>query len=196
MRIAWPDARVRCEVFPGHVLHRLGKLLGMVDFEIGVPEFDHDYIISGENPERIRELLSAEVRGLLNQVRARAEQGDMYLSVMRGEMLLRRRGVCDREGELEQFVRTAIALYDVMSGGGEQGIKFIDEVRIEDAAETVTATCQICGEAISADPVLCNACRTPHHHDCWEYYGQCSTFGCRERGFHRPRRQAAAQGRK
>lgn len=26
--------------------------------------------------------------------------------------------------------------------------------------------------------VSCPSCATPHHEDCWEYLGGCSTFGC------------------
>jgi hypothetical protein len=28
--------------------------------------------------------------------------------------------------------------------------------------------------------VLCRRCRTPHHHECWEYYGSCAIYGCLE----------------
>jgi len=34
------------------------------------------------------------------------------------------------------------------------------------------------GEAIAAEPLRCERCRTPHHRECWEYTGKCSIFGC------------------
>ena len=39
--------------------------------------------------------------------------------------------------------------------------------------------CQICGAPFDGSPVVyCNSCDTPHHKDCWDYLGHCSTFGC------------------
>ena len=40
------------------------------------------------------------------------------------------------------------------------------------------SVCQVCGEAIRGDHVACMKCDTPHHLDCWQYTGQCSTYGC------------------
>jgi photosystem II stability/assembly factor-like uncharacterized protein len=39
--------------------------------------------------------------------------------------------------------------------------------------------CQVCGEEIGPDEVVyCQNCSTPHHLDCWNYVGWCSTYGC------------------
>lgn len=44
--------------------------------------------------------------------------------------------------------------------------------------------CQVCGEAIGGkDEVHCGSCGTPHHKDCWDYIGQCSTYNCRCRTY-------------
>ena len=42
----------------------------------------------------------------------------------------------------------------------------------------VAPICRICGETVPKDPVYCAKCLTAHHHDCWEYTGMCSTYGC------------------
>ena len=42
------------------------------------------------------------------------------------------------------------------------------------------AVCQVCGVEIRAAPKLCPRCETPHHADCWEYTGKCSTYACGE----------------
>ena len=40
-------------------------------------------------------------------------------------------------------------------------------------------TCQLCGQAApGADALACGLCCAPHHPDCWEYTGLCSTYGC------------------
>ena len=39
--------------------------------------------------------------------------------------------------------------------------------------------CQVCGAPFDGGPIVyCASCDTPHHKDCWNYLGHCSTFGC------------------
>ena len=40
------------------------------------------------------------------------------------------------------------------------------------------AICPVCGQAVDANPRVCQRCETPHHADCWEYTGGCAIFGC------------------
>jgi RING finger family protein len=40
--------------------------------------------------------------------------------------------------------------------------------------------CQVCGDRMTSRVVYCARCRTPHHRECREYAGVCSTFACRE----------------
>jgi len=48
------------------------------------------------------------------------------------------------------------------------------------ATSTPGGTCQVCGTWMEERVVWCARCRTPHHRECWDYTGMCSTFGCRE----------------
>lgn len=42
-----------------------------------------------------------------------------------------------------------------------------------------TVPCQLCGVALEeAEALACGLCAAPHHKDCWEYAGLCSTYGC------------------
>ena len=47
----------RCEVYPEGVWSRVSKLMGMEDVEIGSPDFDRTYIITGSSPTALRKLL-------------------------------------------------------------------------------------------------------------------------------------------
>jgi len=38
--------------------------------------------------------------------------------------------------------------------------------------------CQYCGAAIEGKPAVCTACDTPHHRDCFEENGRCTTYAC------------------
>jgi hypothetical protein len=43
------------------------------------------------------------------------------------------------------------------------------------------ARCEVCGTELSKGRVVrCARCRTPHHEECWEFNGACSTFACGE----------------
>jgi hypothetical protein len=55
--------------------------------------------------------------------------------------------------------------------------------RVEAAPSEIKATgaeCQVCNAPMTSDIVYCARCKTPHHGQCWQYLGQCSTYGCRE----------------
>jgi hypothetical protein len=46
-------------------------------------------------------------------------------------------------------------------------------------------TCRVCGtELAGTAQVSCERCQTPHHQDCWEYWGRCATYACT--GLERP----------
>ncbi len=46
--------------------------------------------------------------------------------------------------------------------------------------------CQYCGASIEEKPVLCSVCETPHHRDCFEENGKCTTFACETKSFYDP----------
>jgi len=41
--------------------------------------------------------------------------------------------------------------------------------------------CKVCGGRICEQVACCSRCFTPHHFDCWSFWGQCSTYGCGNR---------------
>lgn len=59
---------------------------------------------------------------------------------------------------------------------GDTGITLVESTETPGGA-----VCQVCTSAMDGEVVRCLSCRTPHHKDCWEYLGRCSTFGCRSR---------------
>jgi len=38
--------------------------------------------------------------------------------------------------------------------------------------------CPVCGDLFEEPPWRCHLCETPHHRECWEWSGRCSTFAC------------------
>jgi hypothetical protein len=55
---------------------------------------------------------------------------------------------------------------------------------------TADAVCKVCGDPLEGEIVYCRICDTPHHRDCWRYFGGCSVYACGERRFTRAPRLA------
>jgi hypothetical protein len=184
---------VRCEVYPEGMWSRVGKLLGMEDVRIGSPDFDRQYVIKGDDRAALRDLLSPAVQQQVERLRQFLGNGDIYVSFNRHELLVKKRSYIRDYLMLLQFAKLAIDLYDQAMLTFQKGIEFVGGApppRVEEAV------CQICGEAIGAEAVLCRRCRTPHHEECWKYYGACSTYGCRETHYLRPRPKRYARLRR
>ena len=84
---------------------------------------------------------------------------------------------------LHQLIRTGQAIYDQFLLALADGIDFV-EPEVLQPLEAVR--CRVCGESIEHDLVSCRACKTPHHLECWEYVGQCSTYACGETAYVMP----------
>jgi hypothetical protein len=183
---------VRCEVYPERGWSRVGKLLGMEDVEIGSPGFDEQYIIKGDSPAVLRNLLTGAVQQQIERLRHLLGNGHVYVSCNRRELLVKKLSYIRDYPTLRRFAQMAIELYDQAVLTAEGGIEFVKGAPPPKLSEAV---CQICGEPIRDDAVFCRRCRTPHHRDCWEYYGACSTYGCGETAYLRPasRRAKRAQ---
>lgn len=182
LHMAWPDSEFRCEVYPGNAFSRLNRFFGMQDIEIGSAEFDRDYVIQGNHSDEIRNFLNADVRQRINRLQMISQNGDFYLSISGGRLIIKTRGHVSDYADLEKFVMLSLDLYDCATQAGAAGIKFVESLP-EAKLSLKEAVCQVCGESVKLDAVFCRACKTPHHKDCWEYYGACSTYGCGQRRY-------------
>jgi hypothetical protein len=186
LRIVWPDRALRCELYPHGIFDRLNALFGMRDIEIGSPRFDGTYVISGSDAQGIRGLLTAGVQARVEALR-RYRTPDLYVSWEGGMLTVRKQEVYRTFEDLQEFILLGLSLFDTAYATRSEGIQFVGELK--QAAESVSdpfslpldheVICRVCGEAITPDSVVfCQQCRTPHHGDCWKYYGACSVYGC------------------
>jgi hypothetical protein len=102
---------------------------------------------------------------------------EVVLSIGRGNFLVKVSTRFWEVDKLRTFAELSMELFDLVSLGRPAGI----ELLAGQANEIIL--CQICGEEIIDNAVECRRCQTPHHHDCWEYFGRCSTYGCHETRF-------------
>jgi hypothetical protein len=185
--IHWPNRMLRCEVYPQDVLGGMRKLLGVEDIEIGSLAFDAAYVISGNDRTAIREVLTPAVQHCIQRL-AGLDPGIMTFGSWRGIQVKWSGGTLtvtkpcylSTFTALEEFISLSAELYMAASTPSSAGIEFVGEVREPNEGES---QCQVCGEALARDLVYCSACQTPHHRECWEYFGGCSTYACGQKRF-------------
>ena len=190
--IAWPDKNLRCELYPQDIFSGFRRLLGMEDIEIGSPQFDAAYFISGNSHQQVRELLSAEVQSIIFRLATLSYANffatrEIKVKWQGGVMTVIKPSRLSTFESLEQFVSLCGLLFSAAIQTRNTGIQFVSEVQEPDTAE---AQCQVCGAELTGDLVYCASCDTPHHRDCWQYFGGCSTYACGEKKFvERPKPQ-------
>jgi hypothetical protein len=181
--ITWPEPGLRCEVYPQDLLSGFRRLWGMEDIEIGSPQFDQAFFIAGNSREQVRELLTAEVQGLimrLTQVGGINLFGAQSIQVKwaGGAMTVTKPTYLSGYDDLDRFITLSAELFIAAMNTRTTGITFVDEgVKIAEPDEG-ESQCQVCGEVLAVDLVYCSACKTPSHRECWEYFGGCSTYAC------------------
>ena len=85
--------------------------------------------------------------------------------------------------QLNGWIDRSLALFDQMETSLGNEIQFLDP-SLEDntfarsKTQVQPAVCSICVQPLLDRWVVCSRCQTPHHRDCWEFNGRCSTFGC------------------
>ncbi len=191
MHLSWPESHLRITVYPEGVISQITKFLGTQDIQIGSPTFDREYIIQGNNEELIIEKLTPEVQARINALRRFRGNNDIYVGTVAGTLLIKKRELTQKSYLLDEFILLGLGLYDDLVASGAKGIEFLESREQTETMylkDTGNAICQICGEAISEDSVLCKSCKTPHHAECWAYYGACSMYGCGQTRYLRPRR--------
>ena len=187
LHIPWPDTHLRLQVYPEHSWNRLGKYFGMQDIALGVPQFDDRYMITGNAETRIRKLLSPAAQTRIEKLCKSHGDSGIFVGIYGGVLLIKKNRQIYRHTELQHFVHLGLELSDELSAANTADIEFIPKAKV--AAEVVhpiggvSVICQVCGEEIRGDSVACRSCKTPHHRDCWNYYGACSTYGCHERRY-------------
>ena len=176
LQMIWPDKGFRLEVYPEGLMQRVGKLMGMEDVEIGSSVFDHEYVITGSDVRSLRDFLTPPVQDRIDRLRKVSDLDGIYISASGGRLLIKKPGYIRDYALLTRFVSLSLDLFDQAMQASNEGIDFVPAA--DSAPPVEDPVCQICGEEIKVAAVLCRACKTPHHRDCWEYYGACSTFGC------------------
>ncbi len=184
VHINWTDPTFRCEVYPDWGGVRSRAFRGMEDITIGSEYFDHKYIVRSSDAVEVQSFLSEGVRWQIDRLRYLLGNDDIYVGIYRGRLLIKKPSLIRQFADLDEFVQLALGLFDQAMLNRSTGIDFVDNDKVQLINEAI---CQVCGDDITTDMVFCRRCKTPHHLECWQYYGQCAIYGCPETKFVAPR---------
>jgi hypothetical protein len=173
----WPNRKLRLEISTSPVQSRSWTPGSMKGVEIDDPKFQSDFYITSNSPLTAQRILNTPVRWQLEQLRRHNNEQELSVSLYRGSLVVSKPGYIKQYQPLEDFVRFALELFDLMMLVDAEGIEFLNA---DQASVVADVKCPICSEEIMLDMVVCKRCKTPHCHDCWEYNGQCATFACNE----------------
>ena len=154
----------------------------MEDHQVGEPQFDNAFVLQGNSYHELLDILKPNVQGwLLNMLRS---SPNLNLSICGGQIFLAIQTDVSLEtvsSQVSSFVNLrAQMLRNVFDAAGALQVAAVENemqvVRLKDSQ----ATCMVCGTDVEEYRVKCRRCKTPHHKDCWGYFGGCSRYGCGE----------------
>ena len=131
-----------------------------------------------------RDFLDPRVRAAIGNLQRMVHPGGILVSINPERLLVQiDRNLGQSVNALAAAVREALVIHDGLLDGVllrmNQGIAIVDQPSDAWPEDSGPAICKVCGEPILAGAVIvCAACNTPHHRDCWEYVGACSIYGC------------------
>lgn len=176
-----PDVRLRCEVTYRYAKTQLASpSFGLQAMVLDWDDFGRRWYVMTDDPDETRLLLSLGVRWHIDQLWLRPALSDALVGVMPGWLIIRKHWNSSQASDIAQFVELGLGLYDQLLLTRSVGIEFVESNELQVIEH---AHCKVCGEDLDREIVCCRRCKTPHHRECWEYNGGCSTYACRETNY-------------
>jgi hypothetical protein len=175
----WP---FRLEVFPQRRPEDGSSTAN--DLRTGDPAFDARFVVKSNDEKFAREYLDGAARQAVEDLRGLVGNDRILVSLNPSRLMVRKESVLDNPDTLKSFADLAGRLHDRIDVFWQRasGIEILDEPAAPAAG--ADAVCPICGSKIAPEVrVSCRRCETPHHQDCWEFNGRCSTYACGEKRY-------------
>lgn len=166
------------KIFPDEYFGFYKRLIRMEDLGIGDAEFDRQFVVQATPTALAGEVFSEDRRArLMGSVRRLQRLGAPRID-LGAEQLEVGVGTAAGIDDLPDL----LALVDVASEWTRLLVEMSPGASIHwiSVDRAVGGLCRVCGTALADRVVECWKCRTPHHRECWEYAGRCSTFACGE----------------
>lgn len=177
----WIDKDFQLHVFPDWQGGRLPNFPNNEDVKIGVVSFDADFVIHTSQPDIAKQLLTRRIcKRIYNDVKHAYRRFDLKISGGQFHIASKSTSVLQHRQAVTLIKNLAdIYLLILQTAKATQ----IDPAQVQMTyIENDTSICMVCGEDVREPAAVhCVKCNTPHHKECWEYIGRCSTYGCTSR---------------
>ena len=191
----WPNSRTKLEVYPDKRRHKNKRRLRETgDLKIGNSSFDRSFIVQSSSKESAKSILSRKAckriqrhskhafgRFAMRISGGRVEFGGKATRVFkRSQIVAIIKSFVDIHQMLLDSLHSKPKSSTAKTARASEGISFVtpDNHPTENDRDVM---CMVCGHEITKQRVDCRLCETPHHKDCWKYFGKCSTYGCHSR---------------
>ncbi len=184
-----PWTRLQCEWGPKGTLRLapegfwagVRKAFGAQDIQTGDRAFDDAFLIQGSPEAWVREVVDADVRRHVDVLAAMnthwyVASGVRIDAGMAGVTIQVPRLMIGDEGLLIDFIENCVAILRMLRAGGKTAGVVVTAQIVSQSGK-----CPVCGAALDSTRRECERCRTPHHSDCWAYFGGCAIYGCTKR---------------
>jgi hypothetical protein len=154
---------------------------GLPEIKTGDPSFDPAYLVRADDEAHARAVLTREFRQLLGRMRALGGGGLVRFDLHPHKAVFQKEEAVADAVQLGELARLAFEAVKDLKGSlsTQAGMEFYDYA----PKVVIKAQCPICGGPIAQGKVSCRRCGTPHHEECWKYFGACSMYACGERSF-------------
>jgi len=166
-------------IFPQSLRVSFLQLFGSQDLIVGNRDFDLKYVVRA-NPRTLVQILFAPDRRekLIRSIDRLSDLGAPTIDLNFHALILRaRQNLADVYGVMT-LVETAGEILGSLALLPQVSAAAVEGVQIEEVRNSKSGECPVCGTFMERDQVRCELCRTPHHSECWQYMGRCSTYAC------------------
>ena len=183
----WPVRDVNCMVSTRSSKPRVVAGMHLQPVAMGESSFDERYAVRANDGDAAKVLLSPNVVSSLERVASLRLTSPVRLMFEPGSVTVEKHAKLTGYPALLSFIRTSLSLLDQAMLTRAEGIDFCEKPIEDDFLPVDEVMCQVCGDLIDDhDLVSCRRCHTPHHRECWDYYGSCTVYGCQESDYDTP----------
>lgn len=172
--VDWPVANVNMELNRRNVFNSVSSYMFGSRVLTGELWLDRYYTITGSPKEDIQNMLAPSLHALLEVSRILGS-AILEIKLHNGVLTIGKRFPGRSFAQLKTFLEKSTALLESLALISAVGVEFVES---QEPTQLQDVVCKICGDTIDRLAVKCASCKTIHHHECWEYAGVCSTYGC------------------
>jgi hypothetical protein len=155
------------------------KIFGAEDLAVGDARFDEDYVVRARPASLASRVFALQRRDrVISAVRRIGRVQRPSIDLDRNTLTIQARGLIADLSGLNALIETTDEFLDFLFAPAEIPSPLPAGVEIGDLGIAAGGECPVCGTSMNQTTVRCELCRTPHHVECWDYMGRCSTFAC------------------